>query len=186
MGGYLNREQETIEALKDGWLHTGDVGELDEQGYLTVTGRKKDMIISGGLNVYPREIEDIIHRVDSVAEVAVVGVEDEKWGEAAVAVIVPAGSTDSVDVEAIDRLCRKSPPPSSAPARSRSVKSPCRGIPPARSSSARSAPWRPNGTARGPQGPPPGSSAHGRTGGGRPSVEVANPTADAVESRVPN
>lgn len=104
MVGYLNRPEETAEALADGWLHTGDLGTVDEDGYLTVTGRKKDMIISGGLNVYPREIEDVIHRLDSVREVAVVGVEDEKWGEAAVAVVVPANG--EIDIAEIEDLCR--------------------------------------------------------------------------------
>jgi len=106
MKGYLNRPDATAEALKDGWLHTGDLGTIDEDGYLTVTGRKKDMIISGGLNIYPREIEDVIHRVESVREVAVVGVEDEKWGECAVAVIV-AEDVSAVEVEEIDTLCRR-------------------------------------------------------------------------------
>lgn len=105
MSGYLNRPEESAESLKDGWLHTGDLGTIDEDGYLTVTGRKKDMIISGGLNVYPREIEDVIHRVDSVREVAVVGVQDEKWGEIAIAVIVPANG--EVDIVEIDTLCRE-------------------------------------------------------------------------------
>lgn len=106
MKGYLNRPDATAEALRDGWLHTGDLGIIDEDGYLTVTGRKKDMIISGGLNIYPKEIEDVIHRVDSVREVAVVGVEDEKWGETAVAVIV-AEEVSAVDTEEINDLCRQ-------------------------------------------------------------------------------
>ncbi|MBN8866285.1 MAG: acyl--CoA ligase [Solirubrobacterales bacterium] len=105
MKGYLNRPDANEETLRDGWLHTGDLGIIDEDGYLTVTGRKKDMIISGGLNIYPREIEDVIHRVESVREVAVVGVEDEKWGEAAVAVIV-AEQVEAVDTGEIDTLCR--------------------------------------------------------------------------------
>lgn len=106
MKGYLNRPDANEETLRDGWLHTGDLGIIDEDGYLTVTGRKKDMIISGGLNIYPKEIEDVIHRVDSVREVAVVGVEDEKWGETAVAVIV-AEEISAVDTEAVDSLCRE-------------------------------------------------------------------------------
>ncbi len=106
MKGYLNRPDANQETLRDGWLHTGDLGIIDEDGYLTVTGRKKDMIISGGLNIYPKEIEDVIHRVESVREVAVVGVEDDKWGETTVAVIV-AEAIEAVDAKAIDALCRK-------------------------------------------------------------------------------
>lgn len=98
MLGYHDREEETQEALADGWLHTGDVGTVDAGGYLRVTGRKKDMIISGGLNVYPREIEEVLYRLDGVREAAVVGVPDEQWGEVAAAIIVSGDSPPSSEV----------------------------------------------------------------------------------------
>jgi long-chain acyl-CoA synthetase len=81
MQGYRNRPQETAEALRDGWLHTGDLGELDADGYLYVRGRKKDMVIVGGYNVYPREVEEVLCRHPAVAEAAVVGGPDPYWGE---------------------------------------------------------------------------------------------------------
>jgi fatty-acyl-CoA synthase len=102
MREYFGRPEETAKAFQDGWLHTGDLGIVDEGGYLTITGRKKDMIISGGLNIYPKEIEDIIYRQAGVQEAAVVGVPDEKWGETAVAVVV--GS--DLDLDAITVACR--------------------------------------------------------------------------------
>jgi fatty-acyl-CoA synthase len=89
MRGYWNKPDETAQALEHGWLHTGDVCREDEQGYFTVVDRKKDMIVSGGFNVFPREVEDVISRHPSVAAVAVVGVPDHKWGEAVKAVVVP-------------------------------------------------------------------------------------------------
>ena len=105
MIGYHNRPEETAEALRDGWFHTGDMGRIDGEGFLMLTGRAKDMIISGGMNVYPREIEDIIQTIEGVREVAVVGVPDEKWGEAAVAVVV---ADASVDIDAAVRsLCER-------------------------------------------------------------------------------
>jgi acyl-CoA synthetase (AMP-forming)/AMP-acid ligase II len=88
MAGYWNRPEATAEALRGGWLHTGDVGYLDDDGYLFVTDRKKDMIISGGSNVYAREVEDAIASHPAVAEVAVVGVPDERWGECVAAIVV--------------------------------------------------------------------------------------------------
>jgi long-chain acyl-CoA synthetase len=81
MQGYRNRPQETAEALREGWLHTGDLGEFDADGYLYVRGRKKDMVIVGGYNVYPREIEEVLCRHPAVAEAAVVGGRDPYWGE---------------------------------------------------------------------------------------------------------
>jgi fatty-acyl-CoA synthase len=75
-------------AFRDGWFHTGDAGYLDESGRLTVTGRTKDMIITGGINLYPREIEEIIQQLPGVAEAAVIGVPDERWGERPVAIVV--------------------------------------------------------------------------------------------------
>jgi fatty-acyl-CoA synthase len=103
MREYFGREEETTAAFADGWLHTGDLGSVDADGFLTITGRKKDMIISGGLNIYPKEIEEVIYRLPGVQEVAVVGVPDEKWGETAVAVVVG----EDVDTDAISEACRE-------------------------------------------------------------------------------
>jgi long-chain acyl-CoA synthetase len=95
MQGYRNRPQETAEALRDGWLHTGDMGEVDEEGFLTIRGRKKDMVIVGGYNVYPREVEEVLASHPAVAEAAVVGGPDAYRGEvlhAYVALRAPADS----------------------------------------------------------------------------------------------
>lgn len=92
MIGYLNLEPETAEALRDGWLHTGDLGYLDEDGYLFLVDRKKDMIITGGLNVYSTEVEQALVRLDGVGEVAVTGVPHPDWGEAVIAFVVPDGT----------------------------------------------------------------------------------------------
>jgi len=89
MAGYWGDLAATDAALRDGWFHTGDVGHFDEEGWLVVDGRIKDMIISGGENVYPAEIENVLAESDAIAEVAVVGRPDERWGEAVVAVVVP-------------------------------------------------------------------------------------------------
>jgi fatty-acyl-CoA synthase len=88
MKGYWKKPDETAEAFRGGWLHTGDVATADEQGYLTIVDRKKDMIVTGGFNVYPREVEDVIATHPGVAQVAVIGVPDERWGEAVKAVVV--------------------------------------------------------------------------------------------------
>jgi acyl-CoA synthetase (AMP-forming)/AMP-acid ligase II len=90
MNGYWNRPEATAETLRGGWLHTGDVGKLDEHGYLHILDRLKDMIISGGLNVYPHEIEEVLTAHPGIAEACVVGIPDEKWGEAVHAVVVRA------------------------------------------------------------------------------------------------
>jgi acyl-CoA synthetase (AMP-forming)/AMP-acid ligase II len=96
MTGYWNRPDATAETLKGGWLHTGDVGMLDECGYLYLMDRTKDMVISGGLNIYPREIEELILTCPGVSEVCVFGVPDDKWGEALRAQVVRAsGATVS-------------------------------------------------------------------------------------------
>jgi fatty-acyl-CoA synthase len=105
MARYYNRPDETAAAFADGWFHTGDVGRLDEHGYVEITGRKKDMIISGGLNVYPKEVEEVIYRLDGVTEAAVVGIPDDKWGEVAVAVVVPG--PDGFDDVALLEACRE-------------------------------------------------------------------------------
>ncbi len=88
MKGYWKKPDETAEALRGGWLHTGDVARADKDGFLTIVDRKKDMIVTGGFNVFPREIEDAISSHPAVASVAVVGVPDQKWGEAVKACVV--------------------------------------------------------------------------------------------------
>ena len=98
MQGYWNRDGATADALRGGWMHTGDAGVLDAEGYLYVQDRVKDMIISGGENIYPREIEDVLYLHEAVAEAAVIGVPDDKWGEAVKAVVVlKQGSSASPD-----------------------------------------------------------------------------------------
>ena len=89
MAGYLGRPEATAEALRGGWLHTGDLGRLDSHGHLTLVDRAKDVVISGGYNVYPREVEDVLTADPAVAEAAVVGVPDPEWGERLVAFLVP-------------------------------------------------------------------------------------------------
>ena len=94
MLGYLDDPVATAEAIDpDGWLHTGDVGRLDAAGYLTITDRLKDMYICGGFNVYPAEVEQVLARLDGVAESAVVGVPDQRLGEVGRAYVVAAGRT---------------------------------------------------------------------------------------------
>lgn len=90
MEGYWNRRDETAAAMAGGWLHTGDLARRDAQGYLHIVDRKKDLIITGGFNVYPREVEDVLARHPQVAMCCVVGVPDPRWGEAVKAVVVPA------------------------------------------------------------------------------------------------
>lgn len=85
---YWNMPEETAEALRNGWFHTGDMGRFDEEGYLWILDRKKDMIISGGENIYPAEVEDVISGHPKVADVGVVGMRDAKWGEAPLALVV--------------------------------------------------------------------------------------------------
>jgi long-chain acyl-CoA synthetase len=87
MSGYWNAEQETAEALRGGWMHTGDVGRLDADGYLYVVDRIKDLIIRGGYNVYPRDVEDVLMQHPDVVAAAVVGRPDEKYGEEVVAFV---------------------------------------------------------------------------------------------------
>lgn len=88
MKGYWNLPEATAEAIVDGWMHTGDAGRLDDEGYVYVQDRTKDMIVSGGENVYPREVEDAIFKHPAVADVAVIGIPSEKWGEEVKAIVV--------------------------------------------------------------------------------------------------
>jgi long-chain acyl-CoA synthetase len=104
MSGYLDMPEATAETLRGGVLHTGDLGFFDEQGRLTLVDRAKDMIITGGYNVYPREVEDVLDLDPAVAEVAVVGIPDAEWGERIIAFVVAAPGAE-VDTEALDRRC---------------------------------------------------------------------------------
>jgi long-chain acyl-CoA synthetase len=104
MAGYLNRPDATEETLRGGWLHTGDLGRFDDGGYLTLVDRAKDVVITGGFNVYPREVEDVLAADPAVADVAVIGVPDEEWGERIVAVVVPHEGAE-LDPAALDARC---------------------------------------------------------------------------------
>ena len=103
MSGYWEQPDATAETLRGGWLHTGDVGGFDADGYLTLRDRSKDLIISGGMNIYPREVEEALLAHPDVAAVAVVGRPDPEWGEAVVAFVVAAGHRPTV--EDLDRAC---------------------------------------------------------------------------------
>jgi long-chain acyl-CoA synthetase len=92
MNGYWKRPEATAETVRNGWLHTGDIGRMDEAGYVFILDRTKDMVISGGLNVYPREIEEVLLRHPAISQAAVIGVPDDKWGEAVKAVVVADGA----------------------------------------------------------------------------------------------
>lgn len=104
MQGYWNDDAATAATLKGGWLHTGDVGVLDAEGYLTLMDRSKDVIISGGQNIYPREVEEVLMRHEAIAEVAVIGVPDRDWGESVEAVLVLENGAETTQ-EALDAFC---------------------------------------------------------------------------------
>lgn len=105
MAGYWNQPDATAETLRGGWLHTGDVGSFDEEGYLTLRDRSKDLIISGGMNIYPREVEEALLQHPAVGAVSVVGRPDPEWGEAVVAFVVAADGAASPGVDDLDRTC---------------------------------------------------------------------------------
>jgi fatty-acyl-CoA synthase len=116
MLGYYGREAETREVLgEDGWLRSGDLGSLDDRGYLSIKGRLKDLIIRGGMNIYPREIEDVLFAHPAVAQIAVIGVEDAKWGEIVAAVVQLASGHDALPVEELDAFCRSRLAPHKVP-----------------------------------------------------------------------
>jgi long-chain acyl-CoA synthetase len=102
MQGYWKNPEATAKALRGGWLHTGDVGAMDAAGFLTLRDRSKDMIISGGSNIYPREIEEVLLRHPAVAECSVVGRPHAEWGEEVVAFVVPR---EKLSGEELDQLC---------------------------------------------------------------------------------
>ena len=98
MKGYYKRPEATAEALRGGWFHTGDIGVIDEDGYLSIVDRKKDMILRGGFNVYPREIEEVLMTHPAVSLAAVIGVPDERLGEEVKAFVVrKPGATLTAD-----------------------------------------------------------------------------------------
>jgi long-chain acyl-CoA synthetase len=107
MAGYWNQPDATAETLRGGWLHTGDVGSFDADGYLTLRDRSKDLIISGGMNIYPREVEEALLRHPGVRAAAVVGRPDPEWGEAVVAFVVAVDGCEPPSVEDLDRACRE-------------------------------------------------------------------------------
>ncbi len=98
MKGYWNNPQATVDTLADGWLHTGDIGKLDADGFLTLTDRSKDVIISGGTNIYPREVEEVLLEHPAVREVAVVGEPHADWGEQVVAFVVLESEADAAEL----------------------------------------------------------------------------------------
>jgi long-chain acyl-CoA synthetase len=102
MIGYWQMPQESEKKLKNGWLHTGDLGRMDEDGYIYIVERKNDMIISGGVNIYPREIEEVLYSHPSISEVSVVGLPDEHWGEIVKAVVVLKKGTVATAGEIIE------------------------------------------------------------------------------------
>lgn len=90
MSGYFRRPDQTAEVIRDGWIHSGDLARRDDEGFVFIVGRRKDMIIRGGANIYPAELEEVIFGIAAVAECAVIGVPDERYGEVVKAVVVPA------------------------------------------------------------------------------------------------
>ncbi|WP_144481022.1 class I adenylate-forming enzyme family protein [Cytobacillus oceanisediminis] len=112
--GYYQNKEETNRVIRDGWLHTGDMAKVDEDGYLFIVDRKKDLVIRGGFNIYPRDIEELLNAHESVSEAAVIGVPDERMGEEIVACVVRNPETDPSEEELIqycqDHLARNKTP----------------------------------------------------------------------------
>ncbi len=106
MKGYWNKPDLTAEALRNGWLHTGDLGKVDERGYIFIVDRKKDMIKSGGENIFPKEIENVLYSLPEVAECAVIGIPDDKWGEIVKAFIALREGT-SLSPETVLEKCKQ-------------------------------------------------------------------------------
>jgi acyl-CoA synthetase (AMP-forming)/AMP-acid ligase II len=105
MGGYWNRPDDTAAAVRDGWFHTGDAGTLDTDGFLFIRDRIKDVIVSGGENVYPAELEAALSAHPAVLDVAVVGVPDQRWGETVKALVVRRPGTGLTEPELVE-WCR--------------------------------------------------------------------------------
>jgi acyl-CoA synthetase (AMP-forming)/AMP-acid ligase II len=107
MSGYLDQPEATAEVLVDGWFRGGDMAHRDAEGYLYLAGRRNDMIIRGGENIYPIEIEDVLLSFPGIAEAAVVGVPDERWGEIVRAHVVYSNNGSVFDEEAARAYCRE-------------------------------------------------------------------------------
>ena len=114
MSGYRNGTKETALALRDGWLYTGDIGELDDEGYLFIRDRKKDMVITGGYNVYPREVEEVLFTHPAVKEAASTGAPDPYYGETVRAFVVLNDGARIGANELIDH-CKKNLAPYKVP-----------------------------------------------------------------------
>jgi len=106
MSGYWKNPDATAATLKDGWLHTGDMGSFDARGFLTLRDRSKEVVISGGSNIYPREVEEVLVEHPGVSEACVVGAPDEEWGEVVVAFIVGSPSAAELDAHLLERIAR--------------------------------------------------------------------------------
>lgn len=106
MSGYWQNPEATAATLQDGWLHTGDMGSFDDRGYLTLRDRSKDVVISGGSNIYPREVEEVLLEHPAVVEAGVVGAPDEEWGEVVVAFVVGSVSPEELDAHLLERIAR--------------------------------------------------------------------------------
>jgi acyl-CoA synthetase (AMP-forming)/AMP-acid ligase II len=104
MVGYWNRAEATAEAIVDGWLHTGDVATMDADGFVTIVDRVKDMLISGGENVYPAEIESVLLAHPKIADVGVIGVPSERWGESPLAAVVQ--NDESLTADEVIEFCK--------------------------------------------------------------------------------
>jgi fatty-acyl-CoA synthase len=108
MLGYWNEPERTAEAIDDdGWMHTGDLATIDVDGFVNIVGRSKDMIIRGGENVYPREVEEFLYGHPKVADVQVVGVPDAKYGEEIVACVIPRDPVDPPSTDDLAVYCRE-------------------------------------------------------------------------------
>lgn len=106
ISGYWNNSAATADAIREGWYHTGDIGFLDEENFLYLVDRKKDMIISGGENIYCREVEEALASYPQVVEVAVFGIRDREWGEIVVAAIV-SSTAEEIPAAVLEDHCRK-------------------------------------------------------------------------------
>jgi long-chain acyl-CoA synthetase len=102
MAGYWRRPEDTAAAVRDGWFHSGDAGSIDEDGFVYIRDRIKDMILSGGENIYPAELEGVLAGHPAVADVAVIGVPDDQWGEAVKAIVVRKPGADLRETELIE------------------------------------------------------------------------------------